>query len=141
MAPTDISTFAQTQLTLLKAELDAELAESSLLTSSLSPAALQRAGAALVNLTVSSTRTGLGGKTVVELEPDSATGGQLPEHGLRAGDIVKVMEMASGAAKKKERSEVEKAGVEGVMSRVQEGKVCVALDREEAEVPSGRLWM
>src|ERR1700733_8121397 len=107
MAPTDISTFAQTQLTLLKAELDAELAESSLLTSSLSPAALQRAGAALVNLTVSSTRTGLGGKTVVELEPDSATGGQLPEHGLRVGDIVKVMEMASGSAKKKERSEVE----------------------------------
>ena len=49
--------------------------------------------------------------------------------------------MASGAAKKKERSEVEKAGVEGVMSRVQESKVSIALDREDADVPGGRLWV
>ena len=95
----------------------------------------------MINLTLSSRRTGLGGKTVVEFEPDSATGGQLAEHGLRVGDIVKVMEMASGSAKKKERSEVEKAGVEGVVSKVQESKVSVALNKEEAETPSGRLWM
>lgn len=141
MSPTDIPTFATTQLALLTQELDAELAESSLLTSALAPAALQRAGAALVNLNVSSTRTGPGGKTVLDLEPDSATGGELPEHGLRTGDIVKVMEMVGGSAKKKEIGDSERKGVSGVVIRVQEAKVCVALDKEEAEVPSGRLWM
>lgn len=137
----DISTFATAQLALLQAELTAELTESATLSSSLSPSAFQRAGAALLNLTVSSSRTGFGGKTVLELEPDGATGGQLPEHGIRTGDIVKVMELAGGAAKKREKDEVARKGVEGVVSRVQEAKVSVALDKDEVEGPSGRLWM
>jgi len=138
----DIASFATTQLSLLAAELAAEVSESTALTSSLPPAALQRAGAAIINLTVSSSRTGFGGKTVLELEPDAATGGQMPEHGLRVGDIVKVMEMTSGSAKKRERDESEKKGVSGVVSRIMEIKIAIALDKEEADVPTtGRLWM
>ena len=48
--PLDIPTFAQTQLSLLAAELAAEIAESAALVSLHSPAALQRAGVALTNL-------------------------------------------------------------------------------------------
>ena|ERR1700761_2079448 len=145
----DISSFATTQLSMLEDELNAEIAESASLTSALAPAALQRAGAALVGLTVASTRTGLGGKTVVALEPDSATvsskktdgSALLPEHGIRTGDIVLVQTMTSGSAKKKEKSEATKDGVEGVVSKIGESSVSVALDKEDADVPNGRLWM
>ncbi|KAF2087408.1 P-loop containing nucleoside triphosphate hydrolase protein [Saccharata proteae CBS 121410] len=144
--PTDIPSFATTQLSLLSAELRAELAETAALTSQHSPAALQRAGLAILNLTVSSQRTGLGGKTVVELGLDAAVGGggeggELPEHGIRVGDIVGVQEQASGSAKKREKSEVEKRGVEGVVLKVTGQAVAVALDKEDVDVPGGRLWL
>jgi DNA polymerase alpha-associated DNA helicase A len=146
---TDIQSFATSQLSLLEDELNAELSESAVLSSALSPNALQRAGAALVGLTVASTRTGLGGKTVLELEPDSATTSNkkddgtllLPEHGIRTGDIVRVQSMTGGSAKKKEKAEASKDGVEGVISKVSESKISVSLDKEDVEIPNGRLWM
>ncbi|KAK3904829.1 hypothetical protein C8A05DRAFT_31352, partial [Staphylotrichum tortipilum] len=107
----DVPAFAQNQLSLLAAELAAEIAESSALVSLHSPQALQRAGVALTNLTLTSQRTGLGGKTVLELGPDPATttssssgnGADLPEHGIRVGDIVIVAEQpAAGGVKKRE---------------------------------------
>jgi DNA polymerase alpha-associated DNA helicase A len=107
-----IPDFATTQLSLLAAELAAEIEESTVLQALHSPAALQRAGVALANLTVVAQRTGLGGKTVLELGRDPATassgstsnsadregekgnGGELllPEHGIRVGDIVLIRE-------------------------------------------------
>jgi hypothetical protein len=89
MAPkdaVDIPSFAATQLALLEAELQSELSETSSLISNTSPTALQKAGLAITNLSLSSQRTGLGGKTVVELGPGSATAskdGELAEHGVR----------------------------------------------------------
>lgn len=142
--PTDIPTFADHQLKLLDTELKTELAETAALTSNASPKALQRAGLAILNLTVTSQRTGLGGKTVIELELDPAVGGAeagLPEHGIRTGDIVGVQEAASGAAKKSEKAEKKEKGVNGVVTKVGSGGVSVALDKEEADVPTGRLWM
>ncbi|KAK4151944.1 hypothetical protein C8A00DRAFT_16685, partial [Chaetomidium leptoderma] len=98
----DIPTFATTQLALLASELAAEIAESAALVGLHSPAALQRAGVALTNLTVSAQRTGLGGKTVLELGPDPATttsiSGDLPEHGVRVGDIVFLAEQLSSSS-------------------------------------------
>jgi DNA polymerase alpha-associated DNA helicase A len=146
---TDISTFATTQISLLQAELDAELAESSAQTSTLPPTTLQRAGAAILNLCLSSTRTGLGGKTVLNLEPDSAYSSsqtkdgslRLPEHGIRVGDVVRVQTMVSGSAKKREKSEAENAGCAGVVSKVGESIMAVALDKEDVDIPQGRLWM
>ncbi|KFY47772.1 hypothetical protein V495_01811, partial [Pseudogymnoascus sp. VKM F-4514 (FW-929)] len=82
MAPVNVPSFAATQLHLLDQELQSELASTSLLLTSTSPASLQRAGVAITNLVIASQRTGLGGKTVLELSLDSAIGeGDLPEHG------------------------------------------------------------
>jgi len=148
MAPdvaVDIPAFARTQLALLDAELQSEIAETSTLISSHSPAALQRAGVALANLVVSSQRTGLGGRTVLELAPDPATAsgsGELPEHGIRTGDIVLVSEQPAGTAKKREVKDLERKGVRGVVTRVRRGDVGVALDEDKEEsVPGGRVWM
>lgn len=142
MKPTDISTFAAAQLGLLDLELQAEVAESNTLIGALSPTTLQRAGVAIVNLNISSQRTGLGGKTVLDLELDPAVGGgDIPEHGIRTGDLVGVQEQPSGAAKKKEKIDSQRNGVNGVVLKVQPSSVSVALDKEDVDVPGGKLWM
>lgn len=143
--PVSIPTFASTQIALLAAEQASEIAESSALISLHSPAALQRAGLALTNLTVSAQRTGLGGKTVVELGPDAAVsaGEELPEHGIRTGDIVLVSEQPAGSAKKREVKELERKGVRGVVTRVRREWVGVALDEDREDAVAGlggRVW-
>lgn len=145
--PTDIPAFAASQLTLLDAELKAELSENDALLSSHTPTALARGGLAILNLNVSSVRTGMGGKTIVELALDPAivTKGakpEIPEHGIRVGDIVAVADQPAGSAKKTEKKELEKKGVEGVVLRVRRENIEVVLDKEDADVPGGnKLWM
>lgn len=144
--------FALTQLSLLQAEQSAEVAETTLLLSDSPPTTLARAGLAMLNLTPVSQRTGLGGKTVVELGIDPAVasvekgGADLPEHGIRTGDIVRLGEQPSGGAKKKEKAEMKGKGVEGVVTRIGERAVWVALGKgsgsdEDPDIPSGKLWL
>ena len=143
--PVDIAAFATSQLSLLALELEAETAFTTTLLSSTSPAALAHAGLAILNLVITSRRTGLGGKTVFELEQDHAIGtaGQIAEHGIRVGDIVRVGEQPKGNERKKERSSMEGRGLEGVVVRVGQKAVQVALGREEDDVEGlgGRVWV
>lgn len=144
MKPLDISTFASSQLSLLSQELKAELTETAVLTSTHAPSVLARAGLAITNLSLSSQRTGFGGKTLVDLELDPAVAGSnkhLPEHGIRVGDIVGLAEQPKGAEKKKDREVIEKKGVQGVIVKVGREVVVVALDKEEVDVPAGKLWL
>ena len=165
--PLDIHTFTTTQQSLLTAELEAETSQTLTAASTLPPVTLQRAGLALLNLRLSNQRTGLGGRTVLELELDPAftgsssgpgavksggkggrgagDGTRLPEHGLRVGDIVGVRQQVGGSAKKREKQDVERKGVEGVVVKVVAGMLGVALDKERDEavegILGGRLWM
>ncbi|KXH47303.1 hypothetical protein CSAL01_08460 [Colletotrichum salicis] len=152
--PLSPPSFATTQLSLLATELAAEVSESSALVSSHSPTALQRAGLALPNLVVTARRTGLGGRTVLELAPDPATSSssssssssgenELPEHGLRPGDIVLISEQPAGNAKKKEVKELESKGARGVVTRVRREVVGVAVDEGKGEEREfgGRVWI
>ncbi|KAI4723758.1 DNA helicase [Aureobasidium sp. EXF-10728] len=144
MAPIDVSGFADKQLQLLAAELNAELEETALLTATHAPSTLARAGLAVLNLAVSAQRTGLGGKSLVELSLDPAIAGtetQLPEHGLRVGDIVGVSEQPKGAEKKKERQDMEKKQIQGVVIKVLREIIVVALDKDEVDIPGGKLWL
>jgi len=148
----DIPLFANTQLHLLQAEHAAEVLEQTTLITSLPPISLQRHGLALLNLSISTQSTGLGGRTVLELEPDAAltSDGKFPTHGLRSGDLVRVEEQPSGAAKKREKAELQAKGVEGVVHRVSETRLVVAVGSRkrgdddagvEALVTGGkRLW-
>ena len=88
---------------------------------------------------------------MLELALDSAvvakdSRGELPEHGVRTGDIVRVGEVPKGTAKKKEVNELKGLGVEGVVTSVGERAVWVAVGKEggqgeEVDVPDGRLWV
>ncbi|KAK5062950.1 hypothetical protein LTR84_005026 [Exophiala bonariae] len=148
--------FFTTLAHLLTLEQASEVAETSLLLSSAPPGQLARAGLAILSLTIASLKTGLGGRSVVELSLDSAvvakdSRGELPEHGIRTGDIVRVGEMPKGTAKKKEVTELKGKGVEGVVTRVGERAVWVALGRDGSAaagggddveaVPDGKLWI
>lgn len=142
--PLDVPAFAATQLALLNQELQTEIQETSALISTHSPTALQRAGMALTNLVISAQRTGLGGRSVLELSPDAATtsrADELPEHGLRTGDIVLVAEQPAGSAKKREVRELEKKGARGVVIKVSRAWISVAVDEGREEVVfGGRVW-
>lgn len=61
--PLNPGEFFSTQLSLLEKERQTEVAEISDAISLFSPSQLQSRGLALLNLTISSVRTGLGGKT------------------------------------------------------------------------------
>jgi DNA polymerase alpha-associated DNA helicase A len=67
--------------------------------------------------------------------------GELPEHGIRVGDIVIVSEQPAGSAKKREVKELEGKGSRGVVTRVGRSAVWAALDSEEDEVGMKRLWL
>jgi DNA polymerase alpha-associated DNA helicase A len=142
----DISDFAIKQLELLAIERTADITQQTTLLTQLPPTALVRHGLALTNLLPSSQRTGFGGRTIVELEPDSAINstGILPPHGIRQGDIVRIEPQPSGSATKKEKAESTAGGVEGVVHRVFEGRIAVAIEDDNAvdRVWSGkRLWV
>ena len=141
----DVPAFASTQLSLLSDELAAETASTSALLSSASPTALSRAGLAVLDLVLVSRRTGLGGKTVLELEQDHAIGnaGEIGDHGIRVGDIVKVGEQPKGSERKKDKAVMEGRGVEGVVVRIGPKAVQVALGNEEEDSDGlgGRLWV
>ncbi|KAK6948332.1 hypothetical protein Daesc_010098 [Daldinia eschscholtzii] len=154
----DVPAFARTQLALLDLELQSEIRETSGLISGTSPASLQRAGLAITNLVVSSQRTGLGGRTVLELAPDAATSssssggtGELPEHGVRTGDIVLVAEQPAGSAKKREVRDLERKGARGVVIRIKRDAVAVAVDEDKEDATatfgsggsgsSSRVWL
>lgn len=147
----DVPLFCDTQLKLLATEHTEELSLSYSLLTSLPPALLQSRGLALQNLTLSSTRTGLGGRSLLTLtlDPSITSNSKLPSHGLRSGDIVSVSEQPTGAARKKEKTVLEGRGVEGVVHRVNETSLVVAVSGKggEGDGDSGveglygkRLW-
>lgn len=144
-AAVDIQAFATTQVSLLNSELAAETASTSAVLASTSPTSLSRAGLAILNLNVTSQRTGLGGKTVLELEQDHAIGnaGEIGEHGIRVGDIVRVGEQPKGNDRKKDKIAMEGRAMEGVVVRVGQRGIQVAIGKEDEilEGVGGRLWV
>ncbi|RKF65407.1 DNA polymerase alpha-associated DNA helicase A [Golovinomyces cichoracearum] len=146
----DIPTFASTQLHLLEHELATELQEISNEVSNNTPKSLSRAGLAIMNLTPVSQRTGLGGKTIVEMIPDTATGneGEIPENGMRVGDIVALAEQPVGNARKSEVRDLEQKGVKGILVKITKTRLALALEDDRGDnteaLLSGqqrRLWI
>ncbi|KAJ5280522.1 hypothetical protein N7478_005894 [Penicillium angulare] len=148
--PISIPLFAETQLQLLLNEHEAEVASSSLATTaaSVSPSTrrtLQATGYALTGLVLSQCRTGLGGRVVGEFAADPAiassesTDGQprLGSHGIRVGDVVRVNDVAAGAAKKAAKEKGKdgakdgaKGGPEGVVTKVNDKAVWIAFGQQ-----------
>ncbi|EPX73651.1 DNA polymerase alpha-associated DNA helicase A [Schizosaccharomyces octosporus yFS286] len=102
---------------------------------------LQKNGIALINLALSSIRTGFGGKTIIELERDPAFSNSdiLPANSFSPGDVVRLNQGGgksdTRASKSVDKSKRTDSSSEGVITRVQEKSISVALNSEE-DVPS-----
>ncbi|KAF8450085.1 P-loop containing nucleoside triphosphate hydrolase protein, partial [Kalaharituber pfeilii] len=144
--PASLPLFVSTQLSLLSLERQVDSLASLTLLSSLPPQHLAKHhGLAILNLNISSQRTGLGGKLLLELSLDSAYGSIFPPHNIRTGDCVRIEEQPGGAAKKREKAVLKEAGVEGVVVGVGEARVTVAVKRRKhgagLAASTGRLWV
>lgn len=148
--PVPIPLFADAQRKLLQKEHEAEKLSSALATSStntVSPSTrrtLQSTGYALTGIILEQCRTGMGGRIVGEFGPDAAfaatettaDGDGRPRfgaHGIRVGDVVRVLEISSGRKSGKEGKEgagnnksTGSNGAEGVVTKISDKALSVA---------------
>ncbi|KNC98786.1 uncharacterized protein SPPG_05763 [Spizellomyces punctatus DAOM BR117] len=119
---------------LITLERDHEISSTQAQLAQLTPSALQKRGLCLLGLRITGSRTGLGGKLLVDFEgPQEA----LPAHLFRVGDVVGVCEYVKSGRKEKEESGED---VVGVVFRVEEGRICVAIKEDRPGGLEGRVW-
>jgi len=85
-----LDTFIRRQLELLEMEREAEIEEVERLRAELPDVELERRGLTLRRLTLRDVDVGLGGRTLLILEP--SRGGELPAHRFASGDLVALRE-------------------------------------------------
>ncbi|KAJ3973634.1 AAA domain-containing protein [Lentinula raphanica] len=129
---TSLDSFIHRQKILLSREREAEIHQSSLLLSNCPPILLEQKGLALLGLGICQVRIGLGGKTLVELERPSAyhTNPIFPPHSLRTGDIARIEPNATPKSKKPSSTDIKDAAVEGVIYKVSDTRIVLAVDSE-----------
>ena len=144
----DIEKFATKQLELVELECAAEETAAQEEQQSLSLRQLEEKGVVLSGLLVDERKHGLGGHTLLTLVRNKALGAEtskkdgeplLPQHSFHSGDIVALRESAgSSAAYKPDDS----SGLRGLIYRVQETRVVVAVDADSSDdVGDGPLRM
>ncbi|TRM70057.1 AAA domain-containing protein [Schizophyllum amplum] len=143
--PSRLADFIARQRKLLAAERQAEIERSSLLLSNCGPKLLEQKGLALGNLGVVSINIGLGGKTLVELERPTAyhTSPLFPPHTLRSGDLARIEANVTGAqktktsSKKQASTEPKGSSAEGVVYKISDTRITVAVDTDgELDLPA-----
>ncbi|CEG64601.1 hypothetical protein RMATCC62417_01544 [Rhizopus microsporus] len=125
--------FIAHQRELIEIERKVDVEETIKLLSSYAPIQLQRRGIALVGLKITGMRTGLGGKSLIDLElaNPNILPPILPAHKITTGDIVGL----DVYKKDKPSKNVDKWS--GVVARVTESRITVALSQEiEDELPA-----
>lgn len=125
-------------------ERGADIDQTSELLNSLPPKKLAAKGLAIINLSSENIKTGLGGRTILELKND--LGGHESElivaGDIRTGDIVRIDKTASSTKKK---SKEEDTGCEGVVTRVSQTSIVITIDENFEEkilnIVNDKLWI
>ncbi|KAF8062300.1 P-loop containing nucleoside triphosphate hydrolase protein [Lyophyllum atratum] len=134
---TQTTEFIARQRLLLKKERDAEITRSSLLLSNCGPKLLEQKGLSLGGLGIVGVNIGLGGKTLVELERPTAyhTNPAFPPHTIRAGDLARIeANVVAGPAKKAKKTAAEEtkgSQPEGVVYKVSDTRIVIAVDSSD----------
>jgi ATP-dependent RNA/DNA helicase IGHMBP2 len=122
----DLAHFVAHQQQLLQQERQAEVQETQRLLQQRTEAELEARGIVLRKLAVQDLEPGLGGRVHAVLQP--SRGGSLPAHRFGPGDVVSLAEQIEGG------KIVEAA--RGIVARVQRERITIALDDEDADLPS-----
>ncbi|CAH6720232.1 DNA polymerase alpha-associated DNA helicase A [[Candida] jaroonii] len=83
---------------------------------------LAKLGLAVVNLIIDNIRTGLGGKTVIELVIDTAIGKDIEIGSIKTGDIVKIDKMGEDSEE-----------LNGVVTKISTSSISVSIDEDKDE--------
>ncbi|ODV73193.1 ATP-dependent 5'-3' DNA helicase HCS1 [Cyberlindnera jadinii NRRL Y-1542] len=127
-------------------EKSSDVEQTRLLIESLPEKKLALKGLAVINLTVDSIRTGLGGRTILELKNDMSThdDGTIANGDIRTGDIVKVDVMGK-AKKTKDESAKSDVSVDGVVTRVSQQSIVITVNEEYDDkvvnIVNDRIWI
>ncbi|KAF7293044.1 AAA domain-containing protein [Mycena indigotica] len=134
-----LTAFFARQRALLVKERGAEIERSSLLLTNCSAKLLEQKGLALLGLGIVNINIGLGGKTLVELERPSAyhTSPLFPPHSLRTGDLARIEANVAATSKKapvkaKAGASQDREKVEGVVYRVTDTRIVIAVDGSDS---------
>ncbi len=127
-------------------ERGADIDQTSLLLNTLPPKKLAAKGLAIINLTSENIKTGLGGRTILELKND--LGGHESESivagDIRTGDIVRIDKIASSTKKKPKTEDIDTA-CEGVVTRVSQTSIVITIDENFEEkilnIANDKLWI
>ncbi|KAK4519577.1 Amino acid transporter [Mucor velutinosus] len=124
--------FVAHQIQLVETERKIDVEDTQKLLSAYAPIQLQRRGVALVGLKVTGMRTGLGGKSLIDLElaNPSILPPIFPAHKITTGDIVGLDEY------KKDKPSRQVGKWSGVVLRVADARITVALQEMEEELPT-----
>ncbi|CAH2354596.1 DNA polymerase alpha-associated DNA helicase A [[Candida] railenensis] len=99
-----------------------------------SPKKLAQFGLAVVNLVISNLRTGLGGKTLIELSVDSAVSNpddDINPGSIRVGDIVKLSKMDNKKTSSDEKDNL--MDVDAVVTKVSSKFIAIAVDEDSSD--------
>ncbi|EPB87178.1 hypothetical protein HMPREF1544_06003 [Mucor circinelloides 1006PhL] len=124
--------FIAHQIQLVETERKIDVEDTQKLLSAYAPIQLQRRGVALVGLKVTGMRTGLGGKSLIDLElaNPSMLPPIFPAHKITTGDIVGLDEY------KKDKPSQQVGKWSGVVLRMTDARITVALQEMEEELPT-----
>lgn len=135
---------AEKFLKCIELERGADIDQTSELLNTLPPKKLAAKGLAIINLVSENIKTGLGGRTILELKND--LGGHESElivaGDIRTGDIVRIDKTASSTKKKVKD---EDTGCEGVVTRLSQTSIVITIDDNYEEkilnIVNDKLWI
>jgi len=139
-----VDKFCENQLALVDVEREAEEGNTAEEMQSLSLKQLEEKGVALSSLTVTEKKEGLGGRTLLTLTREKWLGGEkgkgdeplLPAHKFSSGDIVC---MRSSAASANNPTQMTADDHRGLIYRVTDTRVVVAVESEASEELEGKV--
>ena len=95
-----MSLFTRFKDAILK-EQEEDVAQTTEYINAYSPKKLALMGLAVINLNITNMRTGIGGKTILEMQLDNAvSNGDLSSVSMKTGDIVRIAKMTKAERKK-----------------------------------------
>lgn len=135
-----MTALAEKFLRCIDLERNADITQTKSLLDSLPPKKLALKGLAIINLSTENVRTGLGGRSILELSNDMSfhESERIVNGDIRTGDIVKVDKMGK-------KTEDKDGAVEGVVTRVSHQSIVITVNEDDDEkvlnIMQERLWI
>lgn len=131
-----MSLFTRFKDAILK-EQEEDVAQTTEYINAYSPKKLALMGLAVINLNITNMRTGIGGKTILEMQLDNAvSNGDLSSVSMKTGDIVRIAKMTKAErkkAKKEEETQDCDESIDAVVVKVSNQTITLSVDESTSD--------